>query len=244
MYTEAGLDPSLFDRHRSKRGPIQHGAKLPSTGYLNEVFQDLSQVQTAAVVAVTKKVGISPGTTSYLSTCWPVVVFSCRVEQDGNITIQNSSMNVNAALNTLPQRISGDAGRAIFLECHPSSPKSTRYRYLRSNARRPAVFKVRSVSKYSSTNCLFREESVAPAHGKIMAYWQKRYSHPPVCLSQARGHRAGCLQHALQHRHGPRFGEVLPGLRSMAPMIGLSHAMTLIKLRRKDATIASGTSTG
>jgi hypothetical protein len=114
MYSEAGLDPSLFDRHRSKRGTIQHGAKLPSTGYVEEVFQDLSQVQTAAVIAVTKKVGIAPRTISYLSTCWPVAVFSCRAEHDGNIAIQNSGMRVKAAVNTLPQRISGDAGRTIF----------------------------------------------------------------------------------------------------------------------------------
>ncbi len=120
MYAEAGLSLSLFDRHRAKRGTIQHGAKVPSTRYLDEVFQDLSQVQTAAVVAVSKKVSVAPSTTTYLSTCWPVTVFSCHVEHDGKITAQIASMGVRAAANALPQRISGDADRTI--EFGVSSP--------------------------------------------------------------------------------------------------------------------------
>jgi len=114
FYKEAGVDPSLFDRHRSKRGTIQHGGKLPTSGYLEEVFQDLPQVQVAAVAASAKKAGVAPRTTSYLSTCWPVIVLSCRARSDGTITVQNTSFGVRAALNTLPQGICGDAAREGF----------------------------------------------------------------------------------------------------------------------------------
>lgn len=76
MYRHDGLDPCLFDRHRSKRGSIQHGAELPTTSYLEEVLQDLSQVQIAAMVAVAKEVGMKPGTITYLSASWPIAIGS------------------------------------------------------------------------------------------------------------------------------------------------------------------------
>jgi len=114
MYSEAGLDPSLFDKHRAKRGTIQHGGKLQKTGYVDEVFDDLPRVQTAAMIAVAKKVGIMPGTTKYLSTCSPVAVFSCRAGEDGSVAVQNRSVGLKAAFNSLPQRICGDFARTIF----------------------------------------------------------------------------------------------------------------------------------
>ncbi len=122
MYTEAGLDPSLFDNHRSTRGKIQHGAKLPTAGYLTEVFQNLSQVQRTAIIATAKRAGILPGTISYLSMCWPVMVFTCRAEDAANISIRNSSFSVSATTNILPQSICGDAGRHIFFGM-PNQPK-------------------------------------------------------------------------------------------------------------------------
>ncbi len=39
MYTEAGLDPSLLDQHRSKRGAIQHGQKLRTSAYWTRFFR-------------------------------------------------------------------------------------------------------------------------------------------------------------------------------------------------------------
>jgi hypothetical protein len=113
MYRAAGLDPSLFDRHRSKRGSIQHGAKLPTSSYMDEAFQDLSQLQTAAMVAVAEEVGIMPGTITYLSTNWPVTVFSCHARNDGTVDVQLKQASVRAAAGMLPQRICGNAGRTI-----------------------------------------------------------------------------------------------------------------------------------
>ena len=113
IYSEAGLDPSLFDQHRSKRGTIQHGAKLRTTTYVDGVFRDLSQVQTAAMVAVAGKVGVAPSTTTYLSTSWPVVVFSCRVEEEGKVNVQFERTTLPIATSILPQRICGDAERTI-----------------------------------------------------------------------------------------------------------------------------------
>jgi hypothetical protein len=122
MYTEAGLDPSLFDNHRKTRAKIQHGAKLPTTGYLTEVFQNLSQVQRTAIIATAKRVGILPGTTSYLSMCWPVVVFTCQADDAANISIRSGGFSVSSTVNTLPQSICGDAGRHIFFGM-PNHPK-------------------------------------------------------------------------------------------------------------------------
>jgi hypothetical protein len=113
MYRDAGLDPSLFDRHRSRRGSIQHGAKLPTTSYLDEVFQDLSQVQIAAMVAVAKEVGNMPGTITYLSTNWPIAVFSCRARQDGTVDVQFKQVSVRVGAGVLPQRFCGYAGRTV-----------------------------------------------------------------------------------------------------------------------------------
>src|ERR1700758_143039 len=88
IYGDAGLDPSFFDRHRSRRGSIQHGAELPTSSYLDEVFNDLSQVQIAAMVATAKEVGIKPGTITYLSANWPIAIFSCRAKKGGPVDIQ------------------------------------------------------------------------------------------------------------------------------------------------------------
>jgi hypothetical protein len=121
MYTQAGIDPKLYRRHRKTRAVIQHGERLPSTHYATEVFQDLPQIQTAAMVAVAERIRIAPATRTYWSTCWPVTVFACRAQDDGNISVQNSSMKSHSALNTLPQRVSGDAGRRSSLGI-PSKP--------------------------------------------------------------------------------------------------------------------------
>jgi hypothetical protein len=113
MYHDAGLDSSIFDRHRSKRGSIQHGTKLPTTSYLDEVFQDLTQVQIAAMVAVAEEVGIMPGTITYLSASWPIALFSCRAKRDGTTDVQFKKVSVRAGAGILPQRICGDNGRTI-----------------------------------------------------------------------------------------------------------------------------------
>jgi len=115
MYAEAGLDPSLFDGHRKRRGVIQHGAKLPTASYIDEVFQDLSQVQAAAVVAVAKRVGVAPGTITYLSTSWPVAVFACRAHEDRTVEVTFRRTSVRAGAGVLPQRVCGDAGRTVEL---------------------------------------------------------------------------------------------------------------------------------
>jgi len=111
MYSEAGLDPSFYDQYRSKRGVIQHGEKLRTTAYVDELFRDLSQVQIAAMVAVAKKVGIAPATITYLSASWPVAVFSCRVEEEGRVNIHFERTSLAFAAGMLPQRICGDAER-------------------------------------------------------------------------------------------------------------------------------------
>jgi hypothetical protein len=113
MYTNAGIDPSLFNRHRSRRGSIQHGAKAPTTSYLNEVFQDLAQIQVAAVVAAAKEAGIMPGTATYLSAIWPIAMFSCRAKKDRSVDIQFERVSVRAGAGTVPQRIAGNAERAV-----------------------------------------------------------------------------------------------------------------------------------
>ena len=113
MYSDAGLDPSLFDHHRSRRGSIQHGAKPPTTSYLEEVFQDLSQVQRAAIVAVAKEVGMKPGTITYLSANWPVAMFSCRARKNGTMDVQFKRVSVRAGAGILPQRICEHAGRTV-----------------------------------------------------------------------------------------------------------------------------------
>ena len=113
MYAQAGLDPSLFKQHRSKRGTIQHGEKLRTTDYVAEVLQDLSQVQVAAMVAVAKKAGVIPATSSYLSANWPVAAFSCCAEGDGRVSIRLQSSRVQAAAGVLPQRYCGHAIRLL-----------------------------------------------------------------------------------------------------------------------------------
>jgi hypothetical protein len=113
MYAEAGIDPALFDRHRAKRGTIQHGAKLRTTSYMDEVLEDLSQVQIAAMVAVSTKVGIAPKTITYMSTNWPVTVFLCCPGDGGTINVRFNRMSVRASAGMLPQRLCGEAGRTI-----------------------------------------------------------------------------------------------------------------------------------
>ena len=113
MYTDAGLDPSMFDEHRKKRGMIQHGGKLQRTVYLDEIIRDLPQIQAAAMAAVAKRVGIAPGTITYLSTSWPVSVFSCCVEEEGRANIQFKQMSVPVTAGMLPQRKCGEAERTI-----------------------------------------------------------------------------------------------------------------------------------
>ncbi|MGB8061289.1 MAG: hypothetical protein WCF26_05295 [Candidatus Sulfotelmatobacter sp.] len=113
MYTDAGADPSLFDRHRKRRGTIQHGARTPTSDYLSEVLDDLSQLQVAATVAVSKRVGISPRTAVYLSMNWPVAVFSCSARADGTVEANLSRFGVRANAGKLPERITVEAGRVI-----------------------------------------------------------------------------------------------------------------------------------
>jgi hypothetical protein len=113
MYIEAGLNPSLFEQHRSKRGIIQHGAKLRTTSYVDEVVRDVSQVQTAAMVAVAKKIGIAPATITYLSTSWPVVVFSCHAKEDGTVNVEFKRAACPVTPGLLPQSICGEAGRKV-----------------------------------------------------------------------------------------------------------------------------------
>jgi hypothetical protein len=112
-YGNAGIDPSLFDRHRSRRGSIQHGAKLPTTTYLDEVFEDLSQIQIAAMVAAAREVGIMPGTSTYLSAIWPISMFSCCAKKDRPVEIQFKKVSTKAGAGILPQRVSGYADRTI-----------------------------------------------------------------------------------------------------------------------------------
>jgi hypothetical protein len=111
MYSEAGLDPSLFDKHRAKRGVIQHGSKLRTVGYLNEILQDLSQVQVTAILAVAKNAGIQPQTNAYMSTNWPVVVFSCCAQQNREFEIQLKRMNFQFSAGVLPKHVCGEAKR-------------------------------------------------------------------------------------------------------------------------------------
>jgi hypothetical protein len=112
-YDNAGIDPSLFDRHRSRRGSIQHGAKLSTTRYLDEVFEDLSQIQIAAMVAATREVGIVPGTSTYLSAIWPISMFSCCAKRDRTVEIQFKKVSAKAGGGILPQRVCGYADRTI-----------------------------------------------------------------------------------------------------------------------------------
>ncbi len=112
-YSNAGIDPSLFDRHRSRRGSIQHGAKLPTTSYLDEVFEDLSQIKIAAMVAAAKEVGIMPGTTTYVSSIWPISMFSCCAKKDRPIDVQFRKVSAKAGAGILPQRICGCADRTV-----------------------------------------------------------------------------------------------------------------------------------
>jgi hypothetical protein len=113
MYAEAGIDAALFDRHRATRGTIQHGAKLRTTSYLDEVLEDLSQVQIAAMVAVSKKVGIAPRTITYLSTNWPVSVFLCCASDGGTVNVRFKRMSVRGSTGMLPQRLCGEADRTV-----------------------------------------------------------------------------------------------------------------------------------
>lgn len=113
MYVQAGIDPMLFDKHRARRGVIQHGAKLRTTKSLAEVLDDLSQVQIVAMLAVAKKIGITPKTITYLSANWPVATFKCRVKQGGNVDVQFGRMSVRASAGLLPQAVCGEAGRTI-----------------------------------------------------------------------------------------------------------------------------------
>jgi hypothetical protein len=94
MYAQAGRDPSLFDKHRSERGTIQHGAKLRTTDYVGAVLQDLSQGQAAAMVAVSGRGDIAPGTIVYMSASWPVAVITCRTSKDGSVEIRAEGMKV------------------------------------------------------------------------------------------------------------------------------------------------------
>lgn len=113
MYADAGLDTSFFDQHRSRRGTIQHGAKIPTVDYVGEILQDLSQVQAAAMVAVSRRVGVAPKTITYLSASWPVLVLSCRANEDGRVEIRPNRMSVRANAGMLPQSRCGDAGRTV-----------------------------------------------------------------------------------------------------------------------------------
>jgi hypothetical protein len=70
MYAEAGIDPMLFDQHRGRRGVIQHGAELRTAHYISDGLGDLLQVQIAAMVAVSKKVGIAP----FTSRAWRSII--------------------------------------------------------------------------------------------------------------------------------------------------------------------------
>jgi len=113
MYANVGIDPSLFNRHRSRRGSIQHGAKLLTTSFLDEVFQDLSQIQIAAVVAAAKETGIIPGTSTYLSGIWPMALFSCRAKKDQPVDIQFKKLSVRAGAGILPEHVCGKAPRTV-----------------------------------------------------------------------------------------------------------------------------------
>lgn len=113
MYSEAGVDPSLYDRHRKRRGTIQHGGRTPTSNYLGEVLDDLSQLQVAATVGVSKRVGIRPRTAVYLSMNWPVAVFSCSARADGSNEAKFGRFGVRANLGKLPEKAALESGRNV-----------------------------------------------------------------------------------------------------------------------------------
>jgi hypothetical protein len=111
MYDDVELSPSLFDEHRSTRSVIQHGARLRTTAYMDEVYRGVSQLQVAAVVAAAKKIGVKPATGIYLSASWPIVVFRCVTQWDGTTRVDFSRLKLPSAANILPQRACGSAER-------------------------------------------------------------------------------------------------------------------------------------
>jgi hypothetical protein len=116
MYTEAEPASSLFDRHRSKRGTIQPGAKLSTSCYVKEVFEDQSQVQRAAAIAVAKRVGIRARNNFISGDLLAGHSFHLPSWTQWADNHQERRFGTTAASNTLPQSMGGGRAHVIEME--------------------------------------------------------------------------------------------------------------------------------
>lgn len=112
MYREVEGDPAWFDKHRGRRGAIQHGAQATKTD-LDATLTDLAQIRGAATVAVSKRVGLRPATSTFLATHEAVAVFTCVATAPDQFSVTFKQVTTHAAPGLLPQRHCGHAPRTI-----------------------------------------------------------------------------------------------------------------------------------
>lgn len=113
MYADAGVAAqSHFDRHRSLRGRIQHGEVSFGDASPSEVFPEVTRLQSAAIVATGKRIGMPPQTGIHLLGGVPIAIFECVV-QEGTYKVSVRSSDIGVVPSILPMRASDNRHRVL-----------------------------------------------------------------------------------------------------------------------------------